>query len=182
MIIFYGVYTVVTCNKSQCTGAPSYFQRLGLLGDDVDVTDPETNINLLFNMAMTRIAFMPFGYMVDKYRWDIFSGWADASDLNCHWVKQRLEIQGIAPPGERSEEHFDAGAKFHVAANVGYVRYFTAFIYEFQFYRSMCLASGQYDPEDPKKPLHLCNFYGEKKKSLNQGGNGYLGRTGFDRK
>lgn len=157
-----GFHEGVADISSLAVGAPSYFQRLGLLGDNVDVTDEETNINLLFNMAMTRVAFMPFGYMVDKYRWDMFSGWADSSDLNCHWIKQRLEIQGVSPPNVRSEEHFDAGAKFHVAGNIGYVRYFTAFIYEFQFYRSLCLASGKYDPNDPKKPLHLCNFYGSK--------------------
>ena len=62
----------------------------------------------------------------------------------------------------RSEDYFDAGAKYHVAANVGYVRYFTAFVYEFQFYRTLCLISKQYDPNDPKKPLHRCNFYGSK--------------------
>ena len=82
--------------------------------------------------------------------------------MNCHWVKLRSEIQGIQPPNMRSEDYFDAGAKYHVAANVGYVRYFTAFVYEFQFYRTLCLISNQYDPNDPEKPLHRCNFYGSK--------------------
>lgn len=140
-------------------------------------------------MALKRLVFMPFGYLVDKYRWDLFSGWADESDLNCHWIKLRLDIQGenhafqctvhefwqsgqvpitsicllqgIAPPNQRTEEHFDAGAKYHVAADVGYVRYFTAHIYEFQFYRALCLVSGEYVPDDPSKPLHRCNFYGK---------------------
>ncbi len=48
-----------------------------------------------------------------------------------------------------------------MASDVTYVRYFTAHIYQFQFYRALCLASGQYDPKDPNKPLHRCNFYGE---------------------
>ena len=90
------------------------------------------------------------------------SGWATEEEMNCHWVKLRSEIQGIQPPNMRSEDYFDAGAKYHVAANVGYVRYFTAFVYEFQFYRTLCLISKQYDPNDPKKPLHRCNFYGSK--------------------
>ena len=68
---------------------------------------------------------------------------------------------GIAPPNQRNEENFDAGAKYHIAANVGYVRYFTAHIYEFQFYKALCKISGHYDPEDPNKPLHRCNFYGK---------------------
>ena len=68
----------------------------------------------------------------------------------------------MKPPNVRTEDQFDAGSKYHVAGGVGYVRYFTAHIYQFQFYRSLCLVSNQYDPNDPKKPLHHCNFYGSK--------------------
>ena len=71
-------------------------------------------------------------------------------------------LSGIKPPTIRSEDDFDAGAKYHVAANVGYVRYFTAFVYQFQFYKTLCQISKQYDPNDPIKPLHHCNFYGSK--------------------
>eukprot|EP00095_Tigriopus_kingsejongensis_P010159 maker-scaffold575_size133042-snap-gene-0.38 protein:Tk10159 transcript:maker-scaffold575_size133042-snap-gene-0.38-mRNA-1 annotation:"hypothetical protein DAPPUDRAFT_304127" len=147
---------------SLAVGTPSYYRRLGLIADDIDITDHETNINLLFAMALHRLAFMPFSYMVDKYRWDLYSGWADEANMNCHWVKLRLDIQGISPPTTRSESDFDAGAKYHVASDIGYVRYFTAHIYEFQFYKTLCEVSGQYDPNDPRKPLHLCNFYGSK--------------------
>ena len=72
-----------------------------------------------------------------------------------------LYITGVSPPNLRDESLFDAGAKYHVAANVGYVRYFTAHIYEFQFYRALCLESGEYVPNDPAKPLHRCNFFGK---------------------
>merc|ERR1739838_1289875 len=123
---------------SLAVGTSSYYQKLGLLSNDVDVADEETNINILFKMALSRLAFMPFGYLVDKYRCDLYSGVASKDDMNCHWVKLRSEIQGIQPPNLRLEEYFDAGAKFHVAGNVGYVRYFTAFVYEFQFYRELC--------------------------------------------
>ena len=81
-------------------------------------------------------------------------------EMNCHWWKLRNQIQGLEPPSKRSKDHFDPGAKYHIAGDLGYVRYFTAFIYEFQFYRAMCLQSGRYVPGDPKKPLHRCNFYG----------------------
>ena len=148
---------------SLAVGTADYYQRLGLLSNDVDMGDKETNINILFRMALERLAFMPFGYLVDRYRWDLYSGWADEHEMNCHWVKLRSEIQGVKPPNMRNDdEHFDAGSKYHVAGNVGYVRYFTAFIYEFQFYRTLCLISKQYDPNDPLKPLHRCNFYGSK--------------------
>lgn len=64
------------------------------MSDDVDVADYETNINILFNMALRKLVFMPFGYVVDKYRWDLFSGLSEPEDLNCHWVKLRMDIQG----------------------------------------------------------------------------------------
>merc|ERR1712106_912532 len=145
---------------SLAVGTATYFQRLGLIGEEVDISDEQTNINILFDMALERIAFLPFGYLVDKFRWDVYSGKTSPENMNCHWWKLRNEIQGMTPPAKRSHEQFDAGAKYHVAGDVGYVRYFTAFIYEFQFYRALCLESGNYVPGDPKKPLHRCNFYG----------------------
>ena len=114
-------------------------------------------------MALRKIAFLPFGYLVDKFRWDVFSGKTSFNNMNCHWWRLRHEIQGMKPPTRRSRHQFDAGSKSHVASDMGYVRYFTAFIYEFQFYRALCLESGQYVPGDPRKPLHRCNFYGSKK-------------------
>ena len=147
---------------SLAVGTATYFQRLGLIGDEVDISDEQTNINILFDMALERIAFLPFGYLVDKFRWYVYSGKTSLENMNCHWWKLRNEIQGIMPPAKRSHQQFDAGAKYHVAGDVGYVRYFTAFIYEFQFYRSLCLESGKYVPGDPKKPLHRCNFYGSR--------------------
>merc|ERR1711874_593024 len=145
---------------SLAVGTATYFQRLGLLDEDLDVNDEETNINILFDMALERIAFLPFGYLVDKFRWDVYSGVTSKDNMNCHWWKLRNEIQGLAPPTTRTNQQFDAGAKYHVSGDVGYVRYFTAFIYEFQFYRQLCLESGKYEPGNPKKPLHQCNFYG----------------------
>ena len=79
---------------STTSGTAGYFQRLGLLSKEVDATDKETEINILMNMALNSLAFMPFGYLVDKYRWDLFSGVADEKSMNCHWVKLRMDIQG----------------------------------------------------------------------------------------
>jgi len=145
---------------SLAVGTATYFQKLGLLSSDIDIEDEETNINILMDMALQRIAFLPFGYLVDKFRWDVYSNKTSTENMNCHWWKLRHELQGLSPPKARSYRDFDAGAKYHVAADVGYVRYFTAFIYEFQFYRSICLATGDYVPGNPSKPLHRCNFYG----------------------
>ena len=76
---------------------PNYFQNIGLLDKSIDITDEETNVNMLFDMALDRLAFLPFGYLVDKYRWDLMSGLASENDLNCHWHKLRSEIQGKYP-------------------------------------------------------------------------------------
>lgn len=163
-------------------GTPGYYQQLGLLSKDFDATDEETNVNLLFDMALAKLAFLPFAYTVDKYRWDLMSGRVRGDGINCHWHKLRSEIQGIfnisyslqnylqtlmfftgvIPPNMRYEDGFDAGSKYHVAADIGYVRYFTAHIYQFQFYKAMCEAAGQYDSRNPSKPLHRCNFFGNK--------------------
>ena len=124
-------------------GSASYLQQLGLIDADVDILEKETNINILFDNALDSIAFLPFGYLVDKFRWDVYSGITSKQNMNCHWWKLKSKIQGIKPPSMRNNDQFDAGAKFHVAADVGYVRYFTARIYEFQFYREMCLVSGR---------------------------------------
>ena len=70
------------------------FQNLGLLSPEIDISDTETNINFLFDMALQKLAFLPFGYLVDKYRWDLFSGVVSEDDLNCHWVQLRSAIQG----------------------------------------------------------------------------------------
>ena len=120
----------------------------------MDVADEETNINILFDMALERIAFLPFGYLVDKFRWDVYSGVTSKEDMNCHWWKLRNQIQGLEPPSKRSKDHFDPGAKYHVAGDVGYVRYFFSFILQFQFYEAMCDAGGHVGP------LHRCDFYG----------------------
>ena len=75
-------------------------------------------------------------------------------------------FSGVAPPNLRTEDDFDAGGKYHVAATIGYVRYFTAHVYEFQFYKTLCEVSGQYVAGDPNKPLHRCNFYGKIYKNM----------------
>ena len=102
---------------SLAVATASYYQRLGLLSNDVDIGDKETNINVLFKAALDRLAFLPFGYLVDKYRWDLYSGKASLDNMNCHWVKLRSEIRGVKPPRMRSEEDFDPGAKYHIAGN-----------------------------------------------------------------
>lgn len=136
---------------------PKHLHKVGLL-EKVE-ENKENEINFLMNMAMDKIVFLPFGYLMDMWRWDVFSGRTPPKDWNCAWWKLRYELQGIKPPVMRSEYDFDPGAKYHIGANVPYVRYFVSFVIQFQFHKALCLKAGQYDPQDPTKPLHKCDIY-----------------------
>jgi peptidyl-dipeptidase A len=94
--------------------------------------------------------------LIDKWRWQVFSGEIKPEDYNKAWWELRLKYQGVVPPVARSEDDFDPGAKYHVAGNVPYIRYFLADIYEFQFYRALCQAAGY------RGPLNRCTFFGSK--------------------
>jgi peptidyl-dipeptidase A len=132
---------------------PEYLHKVGLLEN---VPQANNDIPELLKQALDRVAFLPFGLMIDQWRWKVFSGEIAPADYNKSWWALRLKYQGVAPPLERSEADFDPGAKYHVAANVPYTRYFLAHILEFQFYRALCRESGY------KGPLNRCTFYGSK--------------------
>jgi peptidyl-dipeptidase A len=131
---------------------PAYLKKLGLL-NEVPNNDKGL-INLQMKDALEKIAFLPFGRMIDQWRWDVFAGTTKPTDYNAHWWELRQKYQGIAPPSPRSEEFFDPGAKYHIPANVPYMRYFLARILQFQFHRALCKAAGQ------TGPLHTCSIYG----------------------
>jgi peptidyl-dipeptidase A len=139
---------------------PSYYQRVGLIdapkGKGQVTIDGKVLVNQQLKMALEKIAFLPFGKMIDQWRWDVFNGKVAPGAYNTAWWKLRTEYQGIAPPVARSEAHFDPGAKYHIPANTPYTRYFLARILQFQFHRSMCQAAGH------KGPLHECSIYGSK--------------------
>src|SRR5690606_28576349 len=103
---------------------PAYLAKVGLL--DKVVTNDKAVINQQMNVALEKIAFLPFGLLVDQWRWDVFAGDVQPADYNAHWWKLREKYQGIAPPVDRTSADFDPGAKYHVPANVPYTRYFLA--------------------------------------------------------
>lgn len=133
---------------------PEYLKQIGFINQ---VPSADADTNLLLHRALEKVSFLPFGYLVDKWRWDVFSGKTKPADYNKAWWDLRLQYQGIAPPVARSEQDFDAGAKYHVAANTPYARYFLATILQYQFHRALCREAGY------KGPLHRCSIYGNKK-------------------
>jgi peptidyl-dipeptidase A len=110
----------------------------------------------LLQQALEKVAFLPFGLLVDKWRWEVFSGQVKPEQYNKAWWDLRLKYQGIVPPVQRTEADFDPGAKFHVPGNVPYMRYFLARILQFQFQRALCREAGY------SGPLHRCSIYGNK--------------------
>ncbi len=131
---------------------PEYLNKVGLLA-----TIPQSDdTGYLLRMALDKVAFLPFGLLIDQWRWKVFSGEIKPADYNAAWWEMREKYQGISPPVARSEADFDPGAKYHVPANVPYTRYFLARILQFQFYRAMCREAGF------TGPLYRCSFYGNK--------------------
>lgn len=140
---------------------PEYLKKIGL----IETVPPASgDIDYLLQKALDKIAFLPFGLVVDKWRWEVFSGKIKPEEYNQKWWELRKQYQGVAPPGDRTEKDFDPGAKYHVAGNVPYMRYFLAAIYQFQFQRGLCKEIGY------SGPLHRCSIYGNKKagEKLNQ--------------
>jgi len=135
---------------------PQYLVDIGLL-DKSQVPGADKDIGLLLRQAMDKVAFLPFGLLVDRWRWGVFDGTIQPADYNKAWTDLRRQYQGITPPVERGPDAFDPGAKYHIPGNTPYSRYFLARILQFQFYQAACKQAGW------KGPLHRCSFYGNKK-------------------
>jgi peptidyl-dipeptidase A len=133
---------------------PPYLKQLGLIEN---VPEPSADIGFLLNRALDKVAFLPFGYLVDQWRWKVFSGEVGPNDYNKAWWELREKYQGVAAPVARSEQDFDPGAKYHVPANTPYARYFLAAILQFQFHRALCREAGF------NGPLYQCSIYGNKR-------------------
>jgi peptidyl-dipeptidase A len=132
---------------------PEYLKKIGLLAT---VPDSSKDIGLLLYKALDKVAFLPFGLMIDKWRWQVFSGQLPPEKYNEGWWQLRLQYQGVAPPVPRSEADFDPGAKYHVPANTPYARYFLADILQFQFHRALSKTAGC------TTPLNRCSIYESK--------------------
>jgi len=132
---------------------PKYLVDIGWLEEEPPA---EGDIGYLMSMALDKIAFLPWGLMIDKWRWQVFNGKVSPDEYNQAWWALREEYQGVASPIARSEDYFDPGAKYHIPGNTPYMRYFLAYIQQFQFHRALCAEAGY------EGPLHRCSIYGSK--------------------
>uniref|UniRef100_A0A803WAA5 Angiotensin-converting enzyme n=1 Tax=Ficedula albicollis TaxID=59894 RepID=A0A803WAA5_FICAL len=133
---------------------PKHLHSINLLEQVTE--NQESDINYLMSIALDKIAFLPFGYLMDQWRWKVFDGRIKEDEYNKEWWNLRMKYQGLCPPALRSEDDFDPGAKFHIPANVPYIRYFVSFVIQFQFHQALCDAAGH------KGPLHTCDIYQSK--------------------
>ncbi len=133
---------------------PQYLQKIGLL-DKVSDNDKGV-INKQMQDALGKISFLPFGKLIDQWRWDVFAGKVTPDKYNAAWWALKLKYQGVAPAVARGEEFFDPGAKYHIPGNTPYARYFLAHILQFQFHKAMCELAGH------TGPLHTCSIYESK--------------------
>lgn len=134
---------------------PEYLVKIGLL-DEKDVPGADADLSLLMRQAMDKVAFLPFGLMVDQWRWKVFSGEYTPAEYNSGWWELRNKYQGLKAPSDRSADAFDPGAKFHIPGNTPYMRYFLAHILQFQFHKAACDMAGF------EGPLHQCSIYENK--------------------
>ena len=133
---------------------PDYLKKIGLM-DKAQVADAD--IGELLQRALAKVAFLPFAYSVDKWRWDVYGGKTKPADYDNSWWQLREQYMGVSRPAPMTEGGFDAGAKYHVAADVPYARYFLAHLLQFQFHRALCKEAGY------TGPLHACSIYGNAK-------------------
>ncbi len=133
---------------------PKYLASVGLVGEQQQ--NNEALINAQMRMALAKVAFMPFGLMIDRWRWGVFDGSIKPDNYNKAWWELKAKYQGVGPVSARGEDFFDPGAKYHVPGNTPYTRYFLSHVLQFQFYKALCDASGY------KGPLYECSFYGNK--------------------
>ncbi|KAF2896393.1 hypothetical protein ILUMI_09782 [Ignelater luminosus] len=139
-----------------------HLKRIGLMSRKQPDND-DLELNNLYKIALEKVAFLPYSYVMDLWRWSVFERKTTPKNYNCKWWHYRNTIQGIEPPVNRNEDDFDPAAKYHTVADVSYLRYFVSTVIQFQFHLAACRIAGKYDPNDPQKPLHKCDIYKNKK-------------------
>lgn len=132
---------------------PSYLKQIGLIDQEPKSAN---DLGMLMQKALEKVAFLPFGLMIDQWRWQVFNGEIKADEYNAGWWRLRNKYQGVKAPVARTENDFDPGAKYHIPGNTPYTRYFLAHILQFQFHRELCKAAGF------EGDLHRCSIYGNK--------------------
>lgn len=153
-----GFHEAVGDTIALSVSSPKHLKKIGLIKNGE--LDEKSRINELFKQALQKIIFLPFSYSMDKYRYAVFRDEIKENKWNCGWWKLRSTHGGVEPPIQRSEKDFDPTAKYHIDANVEYLRYFTAHVFQYQFHKALCIKAGQFDESNPQSYLDNCDIYG----------------------
>ena len=84
---FLGFHEAIGEMIALSVGGPTHLQKLGLIQTSID--DVPLDINYLFSLAMDKLPFLPFAYVMDKWRWDVFKRVVSKEQFNCHWHSLR---------------------------------------------------------------------------------------------
>ncbi|XP_055641474.1 angiotensin-converting enzyme-like [Toxorhynchites rutilus septentrionalis] len=152
-----GFHEAVGDVLSLSVSTPKHLKKVGLLKDYEE--DEQVRINQFYRSGVTKFVFLPFAYTLDRYRWDVFRGEIKPDEYNCRYWQLRSEFCGVEPPVLRTEEDLDPPAKYHVSADVEYLRYFVSYVIQFQFHKAACRLAGEYVAGDPEKTLNNCDIY-----------------------
>lgn len=152
-----GFHEAIGDSITLSVSTPKHLHRVGLLAEETN--DPKSIINLPLELGMQKLAFLPFAYTMDKFRYDVFRGNIQPENANCHFWRLREKYGGIGPATKRSNRDFDITAKYHISADVEYMRYFVSNIIQFQFHKAACIKAGEYEPNNPAKTLYNCDIY-----------------------
>jgi peptidyl-dipeptidase A len=136
-----------------------HLKKVGLLKKDFEYTE-KARLNQFVRMGLQKLIILPSAYTFDKFRWEAFRGNIKPENANCKYWELKEKYNGFEPPVFRSNDDFDVPAKYHMSADIEYIRYFVAHIIQFQFYEAMCKKAGELVPGDPKKTLSDCDVYG----------------------
>ncbi|KAK4305027.1 hypothetical protein Pmani_023053 [Petrolisthes manimaculis] len=139
--------------------SPRYLRRLGLITPEQEEGNSRADLNLLMSLALQQITFLPFALLMEEWRWRVAEGTIKRRNWNCAWWDLRYSIQGVKPPVPRSEEDFDPGSKYHIAADLPYTGYLVAFILQFQIHKALCVKADRYQPLIQRRPLHKCHIF-----------------------
>uniref|UniRef100_A0A8C1ZDQ6 Angiotensin-converting enzyme n=1 Tax=Cyprinus carpio TaxID=7962 RepID=A0A8C1ZDQ6_CYPCA len=146
-----GFHEAVGEIMSLSAATPSHLQSLGLLPPDF-IQDYETDINFLMKQALTIVATLPFTYMLEEWRWQVFKEIIPKDEWMLRWWQMKRDLVGVGEAVPRDESYCDPPALFHVSGDYSFIRYFTRTIYQFQFQEALCEAAGH------TGPLYKCDI------------------------
>ncbi len=132
---------------------PAYLQAIGII-TPAEALGADQDLGLLLRMALQRVTFLPFSLIVDRWRWQVYAGAVPPAQYDATWWSLVAQYQGLMPGETRPEGSFDIAALPHITSDISYIRYFYAYLIEFQLFKAACDAAGW------TGPLHRCSLYG----------------------